>query len=148
MLKCFLVKDDGEKENAGEGSRNNRQRLQAIELYQLLIRVAQKDRAAKELLASNFALLGAVIGKVVQTSDSWASKKVKKTGLCVGLYAKAAKALLLNPDSGAQFAEDPKKTVEEAGLKLIKELETATEKDKSMSNLKGKIKEIKKIIEI
>ena len=33
VLKCFLVKDDGEKEKAGEGSRNNRQRLQAIELY-------------------------------------------------------------------------------------------------------------------
>ena len=41
-----------------------------------------------------------------------------------------------------------KSIVEEAGVKLIKELEQATEKDKSMSNLKGKIKEIKKIIEM
>jgi len=38
--------------------------------------------------------------------------------------------------------------IAEAGVKLIKELETATEKDKTMSNLKGKIKEIKKIIEV
>ena len=66
--------------------------------------------------------------------------------MCVGLYAKAAKALLA-PDTDANFEEAPKKIVEEAGVKLIKELETATENDKTMSNLKGKIKEIKKIVE-
>ena len=48
-----------------EGSRNNHQRIQAIELYQLLIRVASKDTAARELLAKNFAQLGAVIAKVI-----------------------------------------------------------------------------------
>ena len=82
VIKCFLVKDvpkttetaeddDDKKPKVAtaaattEGSRNNHQRIQAIELYQLLIRVAVKDTAAKELLAKNFALLGAVIGKVV-----------------------------------------------------------------------------------
>lgn len=99
------------------------------------------------MLAENFALLGAVIGKVVKTADSWGSKKVKKTGSCVGLYAKAAKALL-SKDVDAEFTEEPRKLISEAGVKLIKELETATEKDKTMSNLKGKIKEIKKIIEV
>lgn len=148
VLKCFMAKSTGATETNDEGSRNNRQRLQAIELYQLLIKVAQKDKVAKELLAKNFALLGAVIGKVVQTADSWASKKVKKTGLCVGLYVKAARTLLASDTSGAEFEEDPKKTVEEAGLKLIKELELATEKDKTMSNLKGKIKEIKKLMQL
>ena len=50
VLKCFLVKSyesGGETEKAAEGSRSNRQRLQAIELYQLLIKVAQKDKASK-----------------------------------------------------------------------------------------------------
>lgn len=63
------------------------------------------------------------------------------------MYAKAAK-VLLTPDSEAQFEEEPKKIIQEAGVKLIKELETATENDKTMANLKGKIKEIKKIIEM
>ena len=80
---------------------------------------------------------------MIQSADSWAAKKVKKTGLCVGLYAKGARALL---SGGSESIEGAKAIVEEAGVKLIKELEQATEKDKSMSNLKGKIKEIKKII--
>ena len=63
------------------------------------------------------------------------------------MYAKAAKALL-TPDAEAKFSEEPKKIIEDVGVKLIKELETATEKDKTMANLKGKIKEIKKIIEM
>lgn len=100
------------------------------------------------MLASNFTLLAAVIGKVVQTADSWAAKKVKKTGLCVGLYAKAARVLLSSTNDDDEDQIDAKSIVEEAGVKLIKELEQATEKDKSMSNLKGKIKEIKKIIEM
>ena len=104
-----------------------------------------KDSEAKKKLAENFALLGAVIGKVVKSSDNWASKKVKKTGLCIGLYAKAAKALL-STEVEAEFTEEPRKLIAETGAKLIKEIEDATEKDKAMSNLKGKIKEIKKII--
>ena len=63
------------------------------------------------------------------------------------MYAKAAKALLV-PDAEANFEKEPKKIVEKTGAMLIKELETATENDKTMANLKGKIKEIKKIIEM
>lgn len=92
-------------------------------------------------------MLAGVIGKVVQTSDTWAQKKVKKTGLCVGLFAKAAKVLLSN-EVAIDTKESVQKMVTEAGVLLIKEMETATEKDKAMSNLKGKIKEIKKIIEL
>lgn len=146
VLRCFLTKES-KTDKASEGGRSNHQRLQAIELYQLLIRVAQKDAAAKEILAKNFALLTGVICKVVQSAESWAQKKVKKTGLCVGLYAKASKVLLSN-EVAVDLKEDVKKLISETGVNLIKELEIAIEKDKTMSNLKGKIKEIKKIIEL
>ena len=109
--------------------------------------MAQKDKASKEMLAAKLPLLGAVIGKVIQNSDNWASKKVKKTGLCIGLFIKAAK-VLLSTNVDADFSEDPRKLITEAGVKLIQELETAIEKDKTMSNLKGKIKEIKRIVEV
>ena len=99
------------------------------------------------MLARNFALLIGVICKVVQSAESWAQKKVKKTGICVGLFAKAAKVLLSN-EVAVDFKENVKKLISEAGVNLIKELETTIEKDKTMSNLKGKIKEIKKIIEL
>lgn len=79
ILGCFLAKESKGDKNQ-EGSRSNHQRLQAIELYQLLIRVASKDADAKAKLAKSFTLLAGVIGKVVQTSDTWAQKKVKKTG--------------------------------------------------------------------
>ena len=92
-------------------------------------------------------MLAGVIAKVVASAETWAQKKVKRTGLCVGLFAKAAKVLLSN-DVAIDFDESPKKMISEAGVNLIKEVETATEQDKTMSNLKGKIKEIKKIIEL
>ena len=99
------------------------------------------------MLAGKLSLLGAVIGKVIQNADNWASKKVKKTGLCIGLFTKAAK-VLLSSNVDADFSEDPRELITEAGVKLIQELETAIEKDKTMSNLKGKIKEIKRIVEV
>jgi len=146
VLRCFLAKES-KTDKTSKGSRSNHQRIQAIELYQLLIRVAQKDAAAKTILAKNFALLAGVIGKVINSAETWENKKVKKTGLCVGLYAKAAKVLLSN-EVAVDFEEDVKKLISEAGVKLVSELEAAIEKDKTMSNMKGKIKEIKKIIEL
>jgi len=38
-------------------------------------------------------------------------------------------------------------SISKNGAKLISEIEKECEKDKSMSNLKGKVKEIQKIIE-
>lgn len=108
--------------------------------------MAQKDGAAKTALAKEFPLLGAVIGKVVAQADSWQGKKVKKTGICVGLFSKAAKALTF-AGVEAEFTEEPKAMIARVGVELIKQIETAIEKDNAMSNLKGKIKEIKKIIE-
>ena len=73
-------------------------------------------------------------------------KKVKKTGLCVALYGKAAK-VLLSSDVQVDLQKDARQLVQEVGVKLIKEVETAIEKDKTMSNLKGKVKEIKRLVE-
>jgi len=53
------------------------------------------------------------------------------------LFIKAAR--MLSKTAGVDVSID--------GAKLIKALEEATEDDKSMSNLKGKIKEIKSIVE-
>ncbi len=144
ILKCFLGKNS---EDSTEGSRNNHQRVLAIELYQLLIKVASTDSKAKAILAKNFELLVAAICKVIQTSDTWKQKKVKSTGLCIGLYAKAARVLSQNSDD-SDLKVNVKKIVSETGVKLIKQIETAIEADKTMSNLKGKVKEIKKIIEL
>ena len=145
-MKCFLVReattsrkessaDEGDKKEKkkpsptkaqAEGSRSQHQRLQAIELYQVLIRVAQKDAKAKAVLSEKFALLGAVICKVIKTADSWVQKKVKKTGMCIGLFAKAAK-VLLSSDVEVAGASEPKKLIAEVGVAIMKELETATE---------------------
>ena len=144
ILKCFLPKEgEGKKES---GSRSNHQRLQAMDLYQLLIMVARTDAEAKTELASKLELLSGVTCKVVEASDSWQQKKVKKTGTCIGLFAKAAKTLLQQSE-GAPIDFD-RQIVTESGLKLIKAIEVATEKDKTMSNLKGKSKEIKKLIQM
>lgn len=52
----------------------------------------------------------------------------------------------MSNDVVAEYDEDPKKLIEESGVKIIKQIEAAIEKDKTMSNLNGKVKEIKKLI--
>jgi len=57
IIKCFLVKEAAPKEEGKEeakkeaknkeGGRSNHQRLLAIDLYSLLIKVAMKDSEAK-----------------------------------------------------------------------------------------------------
>ena len=46
--------------------------------------------------------------------------------MCIGLFAKAAKVLLSSDVEGAAVKE-PKKLIAEAGVAIMKELETATE---------------------
>ena len=87
-------------------------------------------------LAKNLPLLTSVLVKVVETSESWQNKKVQKTGQCVNLFTKAAKSLLKSNPA----------LLPENGAKLVKALEAACAKDASMSNLKGKISEIKQIV--
>ena len=162
VLKCFLPKQKPEKSNQSnqetpaeksddkpldkskdktsaeeqEGSRSQHQRLQAIELMQSLIKATEKDAKAAKQLASNIGLLTSVIHKVVDTNETWQNKKVKKTGIAVNLFVKAAKILVKGKE---------KESVVMEGARLIKSLEAAIEKDKTMSNLKGKVKEIQAI---
>jgi len=48
----------------------------------------------------------------------------------------------------AMKEKESKGSIEKSCAKIIKVIETQCEKDKSMSNLKGKVKELKKIIEM
>jgi len=59
----------------------------------------------------------------------------------LNLYCKMAKTVCLKDASN-------KAKVEKSCAKIIKVIETQCEKDKTMSNLKGKVKELKKIIEM
>lgn len=90
------------------------------------------------MLVENLNLITSVILRVVQTTETWQNKKVKKTGLCVNLFAKAARLILKDKKVNAGEREQ----ILMEGARLIKALETAIEADKTMSNLKGKIKEI------
>ena len=47
----------------------------------------------------------------------------------------------------SEECEQYKQTIVDQGAKLIKELTNACENDKAMSNLKGKVKEIKALCE-
>lgn len=87
-------------------------------------------------------LISTVIIKVVENSDSWKNKKVKKTIQVVNLFVKAAR-ILVHPKNEAVN----KDLIRKEGALIIKAIEKECEKDKSMSNLKGKIKEIKNIID-
>lgn len=107
-------------------------------MLSFLIRYSQNSEEAKEQLAKHFALITSVIVRCVNTSDSWQKKKTSKTGQVVNLFTKAAK--VLHKSSHAQAV------VPEQGAKLVTALETLTENDKAMANLKGKIKEIKAIV--
>ena len=135
ILKCFLTKstDCADIANEEGGSRSNHQRLQAMEMFAFLIK-ASKSAEAKQMIEKNLALTTSVIIRVVQKSDSWQKKKTAKTTQCVNIFTKAAKAI----GSGPLIAEQ--------GAKLLKELEKVCAEDKSMANLKGKVKEIKTLI--
>lgn len=107
----------------------------------MLIREAQGKEESRKMLAKNMELLTSVIVKVVETADSWKNKKVSKTIQAVNLFTKAAK-VLVHSSKGAEVVNKLNK----CGMQLVKAIEDACEKDKSMSNLKGKQKEIKTII--
>mmetsp|Transcript_18132 Transcript_18132/g.30976 ORF Transcript_18132/g.30976 Transcript_18132/m.30976 type:complete len:332 (-) Transcript_18132:50-1045(-) len=148
---------DSEMSNAENGgaksgksqdkSRSNNQRLKAFEIFSSLVKQAQKNPQLLKMLAQNIDLISQVIVLVVRTSDSFQQKKSKKTMLCVNIFTKLGKTVVLSKD-----ALDPKLKAEtlrklgEHGVRVIKQIEAECEKDKNMSNLKGKIKEIKSFI--
>ena len=87
------------------------------------------------MLGQNLSIMTSVICRVVESSNSWGKKKTSKTAQCVNLFIKAARIL-----------KEPA-VVSENGAKLVKVLESACETDKAMANLKGKVKEIKSLVQ-
>ena len=85
-----------------------------------LIKASEKDKKAIKLMAQNLNLLTSVTIKVIQTANTWQNKKVKKTGLCVNKFVKAAKLIL--KDKSANNEE-----VIKEGARLVTALQVAIE---------------------
>ena len=87
----------------------------------------------------NLDLITQVVIRAIETAESWKNKKVPKTCQVINLYLNAARIIVKS---------EPEHTdaVRIQGAKVVKVIEAECEKDKAMSNLKGKAKEIKKII--
>jgi hypothetical protein len=136
-------KQNQQEDDSGSGSRSNHQRLQAVELLGHLIKDCTQHGSSRKLLSANIDLISQVITSTVETSDSWKNKKVTKTSQVVNLFVKAARIIIKSTDASSK----DKEKVRTQGALIVRSIEKACEKDKSMSNLKGKIKEIKAIIE-
>jgi len=79
-------------------SRSNHQRLLAIEIFNALVRASQKNTDLLKVLGNNLELITSVSITVLQTSDSWQQKKVKKTMLTLNIFTKLSKNLLMSKD--------------------------------------------------
>ena len=123
-----------------EKARSQHQRMLAIEIFSSLVKASQKNQELLSVLAKDLDLITSVLLTVVQTSDSWQQKKVKKTMVTLNIFTKLAKNITMSSKI------ENKSSVERNGALIIKQIEKECEKDKSMSNLKGKIKEIQKLI--
>lgn len=130
-----------EKENK-TNARSNHQRLLAIEIFNSLVKASQKNTELLKTLSRHLDLISSTILVVLRTSDTWPQKKVKKTMLALNIFTKLTKTIVLNGDFKAKFSNQ----VQQNGVKIIKAIEEECEKDKTMSNLKGKIKEIQNIV--
>ena len=131
-----------EKETKTNISRSNHQRLLAIEIFNSLVKASQKNHELLRTLSRHLDLISSTILLVLRTSDTWPQKKVKKTMLALNIFTKLTKTIVLNGDFKAKFSNQ----VQQNGAKIIKAIEEECEKDKTMSNLKGKIKEIQAIV--
>ena len=60
----------------------------------------------------------------------------------LNIFTKAAKAIMSNKDLNSKYSAQ----IQKNGVQIIKAIENECEKDKTMSNLKGKIKEIQNIV--
>lgn len=128
---------------AKTSSRSNHQRLQAIEIFNSLVKATQKNNKLLVGLAEQLDLITSVIISMLKSADSWQQKKVKKTMLCLNIFTKLAKTII----SDDKLKKKSTKAIQQNGALLIKSIEEECEKDKSMSNLKGKIKEIQALME-
>lgn len=144
MMKAETGKSSKKKSESedGDGARSNHQRLQAVELLGHLIKECSQHKDSRKHLADSLTLLCSVIVRSIQTADSWKNKKVTKTIQVVNLYIKAAKILSQKDKEGSIHI------IREQGALIIKAIEAECQRDKAMSNLKGKVKEIKAIIEM
>ena len=90
-------------------------------------------------MVSNLDLITQVVVRTIETADSWKNKKVSKTSQVVNLYLKAARIIVKSEPEHTE-------AVRTHGAKVLKAIDKECERDKAMSNLKGKAKEIKAII--
>lgn len=133
---------EGEKDTAKTSARSNHQRLLAIDIFNSLVKASQKNHALLKSIASYLDLITSVLLIVLKTSDSWQQKKVKKTMSALNIFTKMSKTILADKSLNTKYAS----SIQKNGVKIIKGIEGECEKDKTMSNLKGKIKEIEHII--
>ena len=133
-----------EKNNNKLQARSNHQRLVAFEIFSSMVKSSAKNEDLLKALQSQILLISDVLCTVVKTSDSWQQKKVKKTMQALGVFTKLGKTATTSTHKAASFNKD----FEKAAVQLIKAIEDECKKDASMSNLKGKIKEIKEIITV
>ena len=132
-----------EAEKEGKSTaRSNHQRLLANEIFNSLVKASQKNTQLLKTLSRHLDLISSTILVDLRTSDTWPQKKVKKTMLALNIFTKLTKTIVLNGDFKAKFSNQ----VQTNGAKIIKAIEEECEKDKTMSNLKGKIKEIQNIV--
>ena len=141
LKESELSGSEPEKENK-TNARSNHQRLLAIEIFNSLVKASQKNTELLKTLSRHLDLISSTILVVLRTSDTWPQKKVKKTMLALNIFTKLTKTIVLNGDFKAKFSNQ----VQQNGVKIIKAIEEECEKDKTMSNLKGKIKEIQNIV--
>ena len=93
-------------------------------------------------MSKNLELISQVIIRTIETADSWKNKKVSKTISVASLFTKAAKTLTLKGSDENNSTE----VLRTQGSLIVKAIEEECIRDKAMSNLKGKITEIKKIV--
>lgn len=77
----------------------------------------------------------------VGSIDSWKDKRVQKTGQVLGVFNKLGKTIAMQDCSPKQRAK-----LEAAAAKVQAAISRAVDKDKSLSNLKGKSKELANIV--
>jgi len=86
-------KKEESKEEKTEGSRTNNQRLQAIEIFNSLVKASQNGEELRAVMEENLEKICAVLITVLKNSEAWKQKKVKKTMLVLNIFTKLAKIL-------------------------------------------------------
>merc|ERR1712086_1176278 len=110
--------------------------LLAIDIFNSLVKASQKNHALLKSTASYLDLITSVLLIVLKSSDSWQQKKVKKTMSALNIFTKMSKTILADKEISAKYSA----SIQKNGAKIIKGIEGECERDKTMSNLKGKIK--------